>query len=525
MLFMHPSYDNAPFSPYSVYNPSRASEQEDYYRALAEEHERHAMAARARQEQEALRRAAALQRQRQRSPAYYPSYHHPLFSPRQSEAPLFASSRYPQQTVRPQQDERVRAALAEKKRRVREEELRRQAASESRQRQLWDTLYGRDDEVEPKGEKQPESKSISISISTPGDSQPHTDPKPTAASQSTHAAASTIQSHWRAYIARTRALRSLSRLENEFGDYRAAFVFPSSIDFAPDASVPKLLYTTNNKPVHAYEHQLTSLLTKIDEVESAGAKNVREARKALVRKIEAELESLDERKKQAWEAQNKPTVQSVDEVDYDVAASSSQQDIPMAEDTSPIHALSSQEVPAQPASIADAEANLMEDVQEANAVDDSIELEEADASAQSGVPAPEPSDPLSAALPASGASTPTTSPSRDDIDTPHLTADTKAVLPVDSVLDIDMDASPTAYGGLTPPAPDEGSADDTRTIPTHGSLVLPQAEPILPPSPSHSSTFLSEPEPLEQGPSAHPASVKNPDAMEIYMVYVGYIVP
>lgn len=131
LLFSHPSYG---VSPYSRFQPSQ---EELYYQALADQHERRARAARARQEQEALQRAAL---NRQRS-SRYPNYYSSLFPPsRPSPTPAF--SQFPRQTVWPERDGDIRHAIAERKRRVREEELRHQAASEARKRQLWNSLFG-----------------------------------------------------------------------------------------------------------------------------------------------------------------------------------------------------------------------------------------------------------------------------------------------------------------------------------------------------------------------------------------------
>lgn len=155
------------------------------------------------------------------------------------------------------------------------------------------------------------------------------------------------------------------------------FVFPAHLDFAPDSPAPKLLYTPNNTPLHAYEHQLTSLLTKIDEIESGGAKNVRNARKALVKRIEAELEDLDRRKIGVWETQNgggaaveDVPVEAVEEV-------APSEDIPMVEPevVAPL-VTESETIPAtQPSSLDGTEPDAMEDVREASDVEEMIEVE------------------------------------------------------------------------------------------------------------------------------------------------------
>ncbi|KAF8335790.1 uncharacterized protein EI90DRAFT_258265 [Cantharellus anzutake] len=73
-------------------------------------------------------------------------------------------------------------------------------------------------------------------------------------------------------------------------------------DTAPTRS---LAYTANNMPLRIFEHALTSLLTRLDAIESAGSTEVRDARKDLVQRIEGVLNELESKKLGVWQQQNK----------------------------------------------------------------------------------------------------------------------------------------------------------------------------------------------------------------------------
>jgi hypothetical protein len=68
------------------------------------------------------------------------------------------------------------------------------------------------------------------------------------------------------------------------------------------AHVPKLVYTTGNKSVHAHEEELSRLLGKLDAVESGGDQQVRETRCALVRAVEVEALRMEVWKGGVWRA-------------------------------------------------------------------------------------------------------------------------------------------------------------------------------------------------------------------------------
>ncbi|QRV72545.1 BAG domain protein [Ceratobasidium sp. AG-Ba] len=107
------------------------------------------------------------------------------------------------------------------------------------------------------------------------------------------------------------SLHSIAHLQEKYDTLRAGFTFPSDLVFAPalssPAASPSLMYNPTNAPVHAYENALTKLLTELDAVESFGDEHVRDVRRTLARNVEAELETLEERKRAAWRKQQDAT--------------------------------------------------------------------------------------------------------------------------------------------------------------------------------------------------------------------------
>ncbi|KAJ1308711.1 hypothetical protein OPQ81_004402 [Rhizoctonia solani] len=110
------------------------------------------------------------------------------------------------------------------------------------------------------------------------------------------------------------SLNSIALLQGKYESLRSSFTFPSELVFAPakgpitPASAPTLLYNPTNAPVHAYENALTNLLTELDAVESFGDEHVRDVRRSLVKSVEAELEVLEEKKREAWRNQQETNV-------------------------------------------------------------------------------------------------------------------------------------------------------------------------------------------------------------------------
>ena len=103
------------------------------------------------------------------------------------------------------------------------------------------------------------------------------------------------QPHWSAAPERAQSLAEITSVNRAFVSLKNTFVFPSgTLEGIPDSDVPRLAYNSTNASIHAYEHALAELLTKLDSIESYGFKGVREARKQLVVKIEKALEELEE---------------------------------------------------------------------------------------------------------------------------------------------------------------------------------------------------------------------------------------
>lgn len=93
----------------------------------------------------------------------------------------------------------------------------------------------------------------------------------------------------------------LSRLETLIADFQ----FPVELDFSPSRSpspaysaldtndVFALTYTATNAPLRAQEHALSLLLGDLDNVPSFGSHVVRDARRAVVARVEQALEELE----------------------------------------------------------------------------------------------------------------------------------------------------------------------------------------------------------------------------------------
>jgi hypothetical protein len=102
------------------------------------------------------------------------------------------------------------------------------------------------------------------------------------------------EAHWSQAPERGRALAEIASINRAFLGLKNTFVFPSGkLERVPDSVAPKLAYNPTNSAIHAYQHALTDLLTKLDAIESHGFKGIRMARKQLVVKIEEELLALE----------------------------------------------------------------------------------------------------------------------------------------------------------------------------------------------------------------------------------------
>ncbi|KAH9886715.1 hypothetical protein C8Q73DRAFT_715058 [Cubamyces lactineus] len=124
------------------------------------------------------------------------------------------------------------------------------------------------------------------------------------------AVAEKLLKFYRARRARKLSLAQIKDVEDALRKLESTFEFPEHLDFVDpvsedadaDAEEPgALAYTTNNTPVHAYEHALNGLLTKLDAVESNGDLAVRGRRKEVVREVERALEAVERRVEESRE--------------------------------------------------------------------------------------------------------------------------------------------------------------------------------------------------------------------------------
>lgn len=113
---------------------------------------------------------------------------------------------------------------------------------------------------------------------------------------------------FRSRRARKLSLGTIQEIEDQLRKLEASFVFPPHLDFpefvadgtsdeSPSSptgtdSEFKLAFTPNNKGIHAYEHALNELLTKLDAVESQGDVEVRGRRKEVVGEVEKALNQV-----------------------------------------------------------------------------------------------------------------------------------------------------------------------------------------------------------------------------------------
>ncbi|KAI0691802.1 hypothetical protein BC835DRAFT_1416979 [Cytidiella melzeri] len=104
--------------------------------------------------------------------------------------------------------------------------------------------------------------------------------------------------------AKQQSLGAIDRVSGLLQELKGSFVFPTELDHASSRSpspVPSaydghddhLPFTSRNKPVHLYQHALSGLLAKLDEVESHGDEEVRRKRKEVVLQVEQALEEVD----------------------------------------------------------------------------------------------------------------------------------------------------------------------------------------------------------------------------------------
>lgn len=160
------------------------------------------------------------------------------------------------------------------------------------------------EQIAPSTAQQPPIAPMS-SILAQGKEQPKQEPKGTIpATKQSAAEAPTAQyspdeepePHWSAVPERGRTLAEVTSISRAFESLKNTFVFPSGpLEAVSGSNPPRLSYNKINAPIHAYQHALSELVTKLDGIESYGFKGLREARKQLVVKIDEEMEQLDKK--------------------------------------------------------------------------------------------------------------------------------------------------------------------------------------------------------------------------------------
>ncbi|KAI8996253.1 hypothetical protein BD414DRAFT_477264 [Trametes punicea] len=124
------------------------------------------------------------------------------------------------------------------------------------------------------------------------------------------AVAEKLLKFYHARRARKLSLAQIKEVEDALRKLETTFKFPEQLDFVnpvasdlnSDSDEPgALAYTANNKPLHAYEHALNGLLTRLDAVESNGDLHVRGRRKEVVKEVERALQAMERRVEESRE--------------------------------------------------------------------------------------------------------------------------------------------------------------------------------------------------------------------------------
>jgi hypothetical protein len=133
----------------------------------------------------------------------------------------------------------------------------------------------------------------------------------TSAAPAPAAPAEPTEAHWSDAVKRTRSVAAISQISRTFESLKRTFTFPAGpLTPVEGSETPRLAFNPTNAPIHAYEHALSELLTKLDTVESFGFRGVRELRKEVVVKIEKELEALEKRVAEAIAAGASPVIKA-----------------------------------------------------------------------------------------------------------------------------------------------------------------------------------------------------------------------
>lgn len=100
------------------------------------------------------------------------------------------------------------------------------------------------------------------------------------------------------------SLSALQNIERQLIALQSGFTFPERLSFAhsvPGAHAPPLLFNRLNSPYHAQTNALLQLLLQADSIASNGESQVRRKRKELVKKVEDEIQKLEQQRDEKWE--------------------------------------------------------------------------------------------------------------------------------------------------------------------------------------------------------------------------------
>lgn len=149
------------------------------------------------------------------------------------------------------------------------------------------------------------SSQVTTSFSLPLYPEAHSTPQNNAKAPASEPHAPSDTDLHRSRRARRSSLGAIKEIEDALHALEDAFVFPTQLDFSPDrrgrSAENGLMYTSNNRAVHAYEDALNGLLERLDAVDSQGDTAIRGRRKEVVREVERALRDIERRVEESRE--------------------------------------------------------------------------------------------------------------------------------------------------------------------------------------------------------------------------------
>ncbi|KPV75566.1 uncharacterized protein RHOBADRAFT_53532 [Rhodotorula graminis WP1] len=284
-----------------VEEQERRHREEAFERAVLQEVERRRRLQQAALVQQALEHRAALARraQEERDAALY---RQAVVEAAQRRAALVAREQN-RRRVEAEQDQRRRIVEARRQQRARQSDLPHSLV------QLFLDL------ASSAAHDEPEQQAVAAPAPVVADkAASSSSPAPTSTATAEPSlpdpAIEALQKRFERDAARQAALDTLNGLSTEFDSRLSSFTSPSALTFqsppspTSTSSTPTLAFGKPNAAFLGHEDFLVSLLSKVDAVSSGGDKVIKQARKALVNRVEVELAKLDELKEHEWERQS-----------------------------------------------------------------------------------------------------------------------------------------------------------------------------------------------------------------------------